>query len=743
AAWRAARQRSSEVQQGLYRLGRWTMLPVFRRFVAYVEDRKRRRQTTDHHGGHLQSSATARRRRGALRWWQNVAKEVRRERRMDTPRCSPEEADRRLEQVTLLRHRHTMRLWHEALLIKKARLWQDLRPRLVMQITGQSTVLAAFLAMARRSRRRREARQAQEKVRALCDGTRLLRSFDEWAKAYEHESSSFFAGRLLGRFKLSRILERWKQHTSFRAGFESHVSKTFQELQRQRLHRTFDGWRERLKLRRLVAGMWLERRKSWSGALFSAWGTFAQKASSQRQHLRAFKLRVKFRKASRAAKQQRVRSDASWLRRFFRAYALWVQRARRLQARARPLALALQNARKARRLGAWAVHGRALHVSSQRAVRAFRAWLEEARRNKALSWASRSLVSDRVLRAWKEGFQGLHSWFLSRRTLRAMIGGRRTTLLSSVLYCWVAALLPGRHAASELQRRLRTRQLLIFDAWLRLSVLSRKRGAHAEALQDRSSRVRGTEVALAWLQHGRRRAAAAQLGAVLARANTRWIGEEEWMRRALVDKSLQSVFQRFAEALDQQGSGPQAQGSLMMRGTFQSVVAMVWARQQLSVVLGRLRGYFQPWLLGLWPKSAWPLLAPNDPYFLQAEIRLRVMMSKLDAVRAQEQGPAIYKLMQGDGSRSAQRLLTWQALADLLVVHHPGVRQNVEPVATKGVVALPQFGNIRLDPKQRAWLLPFGCGDLAGGPDSGSESAVSFGTPAFGSGDQAAGILAA
>ncbi|CAJ1331291.1 unnamed protein product [Effrenium voratum] len=260
--------------------------------------------------------------------------------------------------------------------------------------------------------------------------------------------------------------------------------------------------------------------------------------------------------------------------------------------------------------------------------------------------------------------------------------------------------------ASELQRRLRTRQLLIFDAWLRLSVLSRKRGAHAEALQDRSSRVRGTEVALAWLQHGRRRAAAAQLGAVLARANTRWIGEEEWMRRALVDKSLQSVFQRFAEALDQQGSGPQAQGSLMMRGTFQSVVAMVWARQQLSVVLGRLRGYFQPWLLGLWPKSAWPLLAPNDPYFLQAEIRLRVMMSKLDAVRAQEQGPAIYKLMQGDGSRSAQRLLTWQALADLLVVHHPGVRQNVEPVATKGVVALPQFGNIRLDPKQRAWPEP-------------------------------------
>ena len=32
----------------------------------------------------------------------------------------------------------------------------------------------------------------------------------------------------------------------------------------------------------------------------------------------------------------------------------------------------------------------------------------------------------------------------------------------------------------------------------------------------------------------------------------------------------------------------------------------------------RLRGYFQPWILGFWPASSWPLLSPEDPYFMQA-----------------------------------------------------------------------------------------------------------------------------
>ncbi|OLQ09510.1 Cysteine synthase [Symbiodinium microadriaticum] len=108
---------------------------------------------------------------------------------------------------------------------------------------------------------------------------------------------------------------------------------------------------------------------------------------------------------------------------------------------------------------------------------------------------------------------------------------------------------------------------------------------------------------------GRRRAGTARVVEILAAAS-------DWMRRALSDSGLQAMFYRFAEA-----------------------------RQQLSVVLGRLRGYHQPWFLGFWASGPWPLLAPSDPYFLQAarapeEIRLRVMISKLEAERAQADAAA-------------------------------------------------------------------------------------------------------
>lgn len=330
------------------------------------------------------------------------------------------------------------------------------------------------------------------------------------------------------------------------------------------------------------------------------------------------------------------------------------------------------------------------------------------------------------------------------------MAGRRQTLLSSVLYCWVAALLPARHAMTELQHRARARLLQLFDAWARQGRQRGARKGQAEAMRLRCGLQGPREVIVAWFQHRRKLMAARRLCLVLDRADARWIGEEEWMRKALADQHLQAMFRRFAQALDQHSTP--SQGSIVLRGAFQSVLALVWARQQLSVVLGRLRGYFQPWFLGCWPQSKWPLLSPEDPYFMQAEIRLRVMMSQLDAVRAQEQAPSLYKLMQdSDALRQPNsRRVSWQALADLLVVHHPGWPsqvppfQPVEPVA-KGVTPLaPHFGRL----EQRAWLLPFsGCGDTAGGPvtwcyDSGSESAVSFGTPAFGSGDQAAGVLA-
>lgn len=751
ARWRLFLQRCSEVQRGLERLGRWTMGPTFRRFVAYVQDRKQRRQNVSSHGSRLQSSGQRRAQASALTWWRRCVREVLQERRLDERNGHTAEEDlQRRERVTMLRQRATLDLWREALLFHKAALWQEIRPRLVMAITGQSMLQTAFRALARRSVHRRKARRAQEAVQAKLSESRLLRSFDHWAKAFEMESSSFFASRILGRSKLKRILLRWKQHTNFRAGFATQVVKTLQNLELQRLQRSFDAWKQRPHLRHLAAGMWLLRRKTWISACFMAWKEEALKAAARRRHLRYFHRQVKFNKARRAGKVQRKHSHATLLRKVFKAYAAWVKRARSIQARAKHLGTELCLARKAQRLGSWAAHCRAFHVSSKRATQVFNAWLTQARREKTLSWASRSLASDQLRRAGQEGLRKLRSWCIFRRTLRAMMAGRRQTLLSSVLYCWVAALLPARHAMTELQHRARARLLQLFDAWARQGRQRGARKGQAEAMRLRCGLQGPREVIVAWFQHRRKLMAARRLCLVLDRADARWIGEEEWMRKALADQHLQAMFRRFAQALDQHSTP--SQGSIVLRGAFQSVLALVWARQQLSVVLGRLRGYFQPWFLGCWPQSKWPLLSPEDPYFMQAEIRLRVMMSQLDAVRAQEQVPSLFKLMQdSDALRQPNsRRVSWQALADLLVVHHPGWPsqvppfQPVEPVA-KGVTPLaPHFGRL----EQRAWLLPFsGCGDTAGGPvtwcyDSGSESAVSFGTPAFGSGDQAAGVLA-
>ncbi|CAE7454466.1 unnamed protein product [Symbiodinium sp. CCMP2456] len=284
---------------------------------------------------------------------------VRREQRKDAANAPSAERDNeRHEQVLRVRRREFLHHWREALLFKRARMWQLQRPRLVMDITGQTILAASFLVLAQRARQRRAARKAQEKVRSMCDRSSLMRSFDEWAKVYEHESSSFFASRLLDRWKLSRIMERWKQHTVFRAGFASHVNQKTDSAKLQRLASCMAAWKERLQLRQLVAGMWLGRRRAWNAALFLAWKSQANKVAEQRRQLRRLYRATKFRKGSRGAKQQRTKVDARMVGQFFRAYAAWVAQARVLQARASALGKEVAAQRRRRRLGAWAAHGR-------------------------------------------------------------------------------------------------------------------------------------------------------------------------------------------------------------------------------------------------------------------------------------------------------------------------------------------------------------------------------------------------
>jgi len=208
-------------------------------------------------------------------------------------------------------------------------------------------------------------------------------------------------------------------------------------------------------------------------------------------------------------------------------------------------------------------------------------------------------------------------------------------------------------------------------------------------------------VARAWFHRSRQKSTAGKLVRILERASQRWIEQDEWTSRAAGDPALRAMFQRFAVAFDQRRSelSPAGRKPLAEDGEFEASISLIWARQQLSVALGRLKGYLQPWVLGQWPAGPLPLLSPSNPYYKQAEMRLSIMVSELEAEQSQERAASMFWLMYQDGVECStgrqcagdaqrahwQHALMWQALADLMVVHHPGWpthgRQAAGPLA--------------------------------------------------------------
>eukprot|EP00931_Biecheleriopsis_adriatica_P056310 TRINITY_DN33363_c0_g1_i1.p1 TRINITY_DN33363_c0_g1~~TRINITY_DN33363_c0_g1_i1.p1 ORF type:complete len:1965 (-),score=357.52 TRINITY_DN33363_c0_g1_i1:47-5941(-) len=808
AAWLAARDRGRSFQRGLDRLCILTMKPIFNSFSMYVRSQKDRRKKEEEHHATLQASREQRTRSSALRFWNHCFKEVRREKQLEI-QCAPDvENDLRREQLVLqMRRRCALGTWHEAWLWHRAESWQERNPRLAMEITGETMAHLAFLTLAARSDHRRQLRKAEDEVRALCSKSRQVRVFDEWAKVYEHESSSVYATLIMDRWRLSRMFALWRKHIRFHINFLSHLNEVKQIRNNEWLQRCMAGWIQRLKRRRVAAGMWLERRKAWKSWLLRAWLEAAEKALLQRMSLKQLQLQAKFLKASRGAGEKCAAGNAKLLASTFSAYARWVRQARDLKARAADFAALVSADRCRRRLCAWAAHSRAIEASSNSASVAFSGWVDAARRGKSLSWASRSVLAGRSARACRGSLGRLHSWALLRRGIRALFIGTLSRLAARALRAWSLRLLPIRTATQWSRRRAADHLGMCFGPWANRTAAVVTRVRHAEVLRSRSLGLRAGQVATAWVAWGRRRAAAKRLGNCLARADQRWLDEEEWSSRALASSGLRAMFHRFAEAFDERRSGDRRgeKPSLLREGAFEALMSLIWARQQLSVAMGRLRGYEQPWLLGCWAEGPLPLLSPTDPYYAQAEMRLAVMVTELEAQRSKDKATSIFKMAEEradckDQAPAWQRVLMWQALADLLVVHHPGWRQDghgpegpafgkpLGPAARGSAVRasshcpcgnayaadslfcrrcgrprddptfLPSscFGGHRMavEPVTATRLLDAphmsGCGDatasatfsLLDGVDS--DSTPSFGYPAtFSSGDQAAGILAA
>merc|ERR1740123_1774390 len=121
----------------------------------------------------------------------------------------------------------------------------------------------------------------------------------------------------------------------------------------------------------------------------------------------------------------------------------------------------------------------------------------------------------------------------------------------------------------------------------------------------------------------------------------------------LSDQPMRAMFQKFASSFDQrcQGFGSSSrQDSFARPGALDTLVSLIWARQQLSVSLGRMRGYPQPWTLGCWPGGPELLLAPESLYYMQAEMRLSVMVAQLEEEQTPEAAVSVFMSLCASGS---------------------------------------------------------------------------------------------
>lgn len=214
---------------------------------------------------------------------------------------------------------------------------------------------------------------------------------------------------------------------------------------------------------------------------------------------------------------------------------------------------------------------------------------------------------------------------------------------------------------------------------------TRSKDLCAVAFRQLRSRSVVREALQQWWLIAQRRVKLQRLAAILEKPGRLWMREPEWRVQAIRDSTLRAMFVRFSEAFDQRRTEllPGIRKQSLQTEAFEALISLIWSRQQLSVALGRFRGYPQPWVLGAWPCGLATLLPTDSPYYLQAELRMDAMVSQVESEELPERAFSLYRTLQTHDSSSwpssadmrplpRQRLCMWQALADIIVVYHPG-----------------------------------------------------------------------
>jgi hypothetical protein len=438
---------------------------------------------------------------------------------------------------------------------------------------------------------------------------------------------------------------------------------------------------------------------------------------------------TKFMRSRRWAYVTRDTKSADLLGQSFRAYRSLVAKEGRLRTRSVAFEARISARRQHRRMCGWALCSRELYRSSNPVggpARVFMAWVtahqqevSKVRGLTRLAFNQHMNACAFVWESWREltvnhrGFRQAERAHRASRYARAGLGGLR------VWSHWAGRRRRNRHVAREHQSRCDLRSLLPYfrdwrrevrnasaasiicansglnnlrpcwRAWRSTAATATHRQRCGDAFQSLRSAQTTREILDVWSRTAAKHSRVRKLVIRLERISQRWISESQWRSRVVKDPTLWTMFSRFSQAVDNPRSALSSSEPLasVQSQAFETLVSLIWQRQQLSVALGRLKGYSQPWLLGTWCNGDTPLLPLGSPYHRQTEIRLEAMIARLEAERSPEQAASFYALAYAGASCDSavgnnimtiaenkpgrRQVAHMQALSDLMVVYRP------------------------------------------------------------------------
>eukprot|EP00928_Gymnodinium_smaydae_P008621 TRINITY_DN13134_c0_g3_i1.p1 TRINITY_DN13134_c0_g3~~TRINITY_DN13134_c0_g3_i1.p1 ORF type:complete len:2173 (-),score=399.29 TRINITY_DN13134_c0_g3_i1:72-6590(-) len=650
-----------------------------------------------------------------------------------------------IAQVQERRRQRVFNRWHDSMQHRRAlcfRRNREMAAWLAPDGAGYGDITAAIAAWAAYTRRRTDARASERTARTKLAALQRARFFDAWAKAYEHESSSFFAEQILQRSKLVRLVAGWLRLALYRKTLDATLAHKQVLNDTQLLRNAFQRWDKNLQEHRCIAAVWMDRWRHWSSALMTAWRRLVRQRRQQRAALAHLRCAARFRRCCGSADVLRRGRFSVLLRIGFDAMKIWVERVGVLQARAASLESRVAKQRQVRRLCSWAVCSRALEreanpcgglprvlaawVAAHRVEMAkvrgvaslvFRGnavalrsvidlWNAQAMSRYDLRKATRSCRSFQKARRRLWGLDAWSTWACTRRRRRRGVqrlsAQRIRDLVLAVLYAWSQDTRSERAVrdagCSRASRELRR----CWRAWRSLAAVWSHRRRCGETFQNLRGAQALRELLAHWSRHAARLSRTRRLVARLERVGKRWVNEAEWRVNVVRDPVLRAMFDRFATAFDLQRGGEDVPATSRLSALsgegVDALASLIWERQQLSVALGRLRGYPQPWVLGAWPAGTSLLLAPDSPYHAQTELRLRAMVARLERLQSPDGVSSLYSSLYAGGASSSTRVAMdsehgvymWQALADLMVVYHPDwTRGGAAAAAASRAAPLP------------------------------------------------------